>query len=230
MNVAIIPARGGSKRIPRKNIKQFCGKPIIAHSIETAIKSKLFQKIFVTTDDAEIAHIAMKYGAEVPFLRCKDLSDDHTGTHEVIGDAVKRITDLGFDIEYACCIYPTAPLIIPSDLIKGFELVREGNWDTVFAATNFSYPIMRSFKLNNGGGLEMFFPENFEKRSQDLAEAFHDAGQFYWAHASVWAGKNPGFGRTSTIVPLPNWRVQDIDNIDDWKRAEYIFQSLQLQK
>ena len=223
MNIAIIPARGGSKRIPKKNIRDFCGKPIIAHSIELAIESKLFEKIIVTTDDLDIANISKNYGAEVPFIRDKNLSDDFTGTDDVIKDAIQKLGDMGCEIDYACCIYPTAPLIIPEDLQHGFDIISSGDWHTVFAASKFSYPIERSFKITIDGGLEMLFPDNFETRSQDLSEVYHDAGQFYWSHSSSWMNKKPGFNASSTIVPLPGWRVQDIDNLDDWRRAEFIF-------
>ena len=224
MNVAIIPARGGSKRIPRKNILHFCGKPIIAYSIEVAISSGLFDKVIVSTDDEEIANVAKEYGAEVPFVRSADLSDDFTGTHEVIGHAVEFLIDSGINIEYACCIYATAPLILQEDLIKAFELLKEGKWESVFAATEFSYPIFRSFQFNKNGGLEMFYPEHYPTRSQDLPTAMHDAGQFYWSDAKTWMEPAKGFSEKSTVVLLPNWRVQDIDTLDDWKRAESIYQ------
>ena len=226
MNVAIIPARGGSKRIPKKNIKDFCGKPIIAHSIESALKSNLFEKIIVSTDDLDIANISKSHGAEVPFIRDKNLSDDFTGTDDVIKDCIQKLSDMDYDISYVCCIYPTAPLILPEDLQNGFEIINNSSWNTVFAATKFSYPIQRSFKIDINGGLEMLFPENFEVRSQDLVDIYHDAGQFYWSHSSSWMDKKPGFNASSTIVPLPSWRVQDIDNLDDWQRAELIFKSI----
>ncbi len=225
MNVAIIPARGGSKRIPRKNILSFCGKPIIAYSIETALLSGLFDKVIVSTDDEEIAEISIEYGAEVPFMRSSELSDDFVGTHEVIGNAVKLLVNMGFNVEYACCIYATAPLISQDDLRKGFQLLKEGSWETVFAATEFSYPIFRSFQYNENGGLEMFFPEHYPTRSQDLPTAMHDAGQFYWSDAETWMQPSKGFSESSTVVLLPNWRVQDIDTLNDWKRAENIYQS-----
>ena len=224
MNVAIIPARGGSKRIPRKNILPFCGKPMIGHSIETDLSSGLFEKVIVSTDDEEISEISKAYGAEVPFIRSAELSDDFVGTHEVIGDAVKFLVNSGVDVKYACCIYATAPLILQEDLEKGFQLLNEGNWKTVFAATEFSYPIFRSFQYNENGGLEMFFPEHYPTRSQDLPTAMHDAGQFYWSNAETWMQPSKGFNESSTVVLLPNWRVQDIDTLDDWKTAERIYQ------
>ena len=226
MNIAIIPARGGSKRIPRKNIRSFLGKPIISYSIEAAIKSKIFEKIIVSTDDEEIADISKEYGAETPFIRPTEISDDYTGTHEVIGHAVSRLTEMGMDFEYVCSIYPTAPLIQKDDLIEGFNIIKSGHWESVFAATTFNYPILRSFRKKKSGGLEMFFPEYYSSRSQDLPEALHDAGQFYWAKPEIWMEKPKGFHDKATVVLLPNWRVIDIDNLEDWKKAEIIYKNL----
>jgi N-acylneuraminate cytidylyltransferase len=224
MNIAIIPARGGSKRIPKKNIKDFHGKPIIAYSIERAIHSKLFDKVIVSTDTDEIAEIALKYGAEVPFIRPKKLSDDYTGTHDVVGHAVRWLENNGNKIDYVCCLYATAPLIQIKDIVKGFNLIRSGKWDSVIAATNFSYPIFRSFEKLPNGGLKMLFPEHYDSRSQDLPMAYHDAGQFYWASPQVWMAPPNGFSQKSTIIELPNYLVQDIDTIDDWNLAERIYE------
>ena len=226
MNIAIIPASGGSKRIPKKNIRKFVGRPIISYSIEIAKKSGLFERVIVSTDNDEISEIAIKYGAEVPFKRPKSLSDDYTSTHEVISHAVKWLINLNVKMDYVCSIYPAAPLIQLEDLVKGFELVSTGDWENVFAATNFSYPIFRSFYYEKNKGLKMFFPEYFQSRSQDLKEAMHDAGQFYWAKPEVWMMPAKGFNQNSTVVLLPSWRAQDIDNLDDWKRAELIYQYL----
>ena len=223
MNVAIIPARGGSKRIPKKNIKDFLGKPIIAYSIEIALNSKLFKKVIVSTDDEEIKDVAIKYGAEVPFTRPKKLSDDFTGTHEVVGHAVKWLEDNGELMDYACCIYPTAPLIKKDDLIKGFKLIQTGKWISVMAATNFSYPIFRSFEILPDGGLKMTFPEHYNSRSQDLPEIYHDAGLFYWAKIETWKDKPKEYNEKNSIIKIPNHRVQDIDTLDDWKKAEIIY-------
>jgi len=228
MNIAIIPARGGSRRILKKNIKNFLGKPIIAYSIQNAIDSGLFDKVIVSTDDKDIADIAIKYGAKVPFIRPKKLSDDFTGTHDVVGHAVRWMEDNGNKIDYACCLYATAPLIQIKYLVKGFDLIRTGKWESVIAATNFSYPIFRSFEKLPNGGLKMFFPECYNSRSQDLPEAYHDAGQFYWASSRVWKDKSNGFSENSTIVKLPNYLVQDIDTIDDWTKAENIYETYKL--
>jgi pseudaminic acid cytidylyltransferase len=224
MNIAIIPARGGSKRIPKKNIKDFQGKPIVSYSIESALKSNLFDMVIVSTDDDEIAEIAIKYGAEVPFIRPKKLSDDFTGTHEVIGHAVRWLENNGNKIDYVCCLYATAPFIQIKDIVKGFNLIRSRKWDSVIAATNFSYPIFRAFENLSSGGLKMFFPEHYNSRSQDLPEAYHDAGQFYWASPRVWKDKPNSFSEKSTIVKLPNHLVQDIDTMEDWIKAERIYE------
>ena len=226
MIVAIIPARGGSKRIPKKNIKNFLGKPIIAYSIDVAFKSKIFDKVIVSTEDKEIKDISIIYGAEVPFIRPKEIADDFTGTHEVIGHAVKWLEDNGDKIDYCCCIYPTAPLIQKEDLLNGFDMIKSNKWDSVLAATNFSYPIFRSFENLPDGGLNMIFPEHFKSRSQDLPEVYHDVGLFYWAKPETWKKKPKKYGKKNSIVKIPNYRIQDIDTLDDWKRAEIIYQTL----
>ena len=226
MNIAIIPARGGSKRIPKKNIKKFLGKPIISYSIEAALKSKLFKKVIVSTDSDEIANIAAEYGAEVPFLRPKQLSDDFSGTHEVVGHAVEWIEEKISKLDYVCCIYATAPLIQDNDLVKGFEIIQKGNWDSVIASTSYSYPIFRSFKKNSQGGLKMIFPEFYNSRSQDLPEIYHDAGQFYWAKPEIWKKPSEMYNEKNAIVEIPNYRVQDIDTLEDWRRAELLYQIL----
>ena len=225
MVVAIIPARGGSKRIPKKNIKEFFGKPIISYSIKAAIDSKLFDKVIVSTDCDEIAQVAIKYGAEVPFIRPKELSGDFLGTHEVVGHALRWLEDCGYLIEYACCIYATAPMIHVTDLINGFDLIKTGNWKSVIGATKYSYPVFRSFKKLPSGGLKMIFPEHYNSRSQDLPEVYHDAGQFYWAKSQEWKNKPDSFSEQNTIIELPNYLVQDIDTLDDWYKAEKIYES-----
>lgn len=226
MNVAIIPARGGSKRIPRKNIKNFLGKPIIAYSIEVAKALSIFDKIIVSTDDEEIKEISMEYGAEVPFMRPSEISDDFTGTHEVIGHAVSELIRIGYDLDYVCSIYPTAPLVQSKDILQGYELIKNGDWENVFAATTFNYPIFRSFEKLESGGLKMLYPEYYSSRSQDLPVALHDAGQFYWAKPKTWIEKSKGYHLNATVILIPSWRVVDIDDLDDWKRAEQIYQNL----
>ena len=223
MSIAIIPARGGSKRIPRKNIKLFNERPIISYSIQIAKKSGLFSEVVVSTDDEEIKKISESYGAVVPFLRPKHISDDHTGTHEVIKHSVKKLISLDYSFDYACCIYPTAPFIETKDLMEGLKILKKGSYKSVFAASEFNYPIERSFFIK-GKGLKMFFPEKYDVRSQDLRRAFHDAGQFYWSRVEDWLGDAPKFDENCYPIIIPSWRVQDIDSIDDWKRAETIFE------
>lgn len=226
MNIAIIPARGGSKRIPRKNIKEFCGKPMIAWTIETAKLSGLFEHIMVSTDDAEIAKVAEKWGAEVPFIRPPELSNDFVGTTEVIAHATQWALAQSWPVNAVCCIYATAPFAQVDDLKRGLEALESGNWEYAFTATDFASPILRSFKQNPDGGIEMFFPEHFATRSQDLPTALHDAGQWYWGRPAAWIENKRIFDRHSIPVIIPRWRVQDIDNQDDWLRAELIFKQL----
>ena len=226
MNVAIIPTRVGSKRIPRKNIKQFCGKPIIAWPIEVAKQSGLFEHILVSTDDEEIAEVARLCGTEVPFMRPAELSDDYTGTTEVVAHAVSWMHEQQWQPEAVCCIYATSVFFTVADLKKGFDVLNTGDWSFAFSVTDFEYPIFRSFREHPYGGVEMFFPEDFEKRSQDLPIALHDATQFYWGKPDAWLNKLKMFERHSYPVKIPRWRVQDIDTEDDWKRAELMFDSL----
>jgi pseudaminic acid cytidylyltransferase len=226
MRLAIIPARGGSKRIPRKNIRQFCGKPMVAWSIEAARESRLFDHIMVSTEDAEVAAAAIQWGAEVPFGRPAELSDDHTGTTDVIGHAAQWAVDQGWPVTAVCCIYATAPFMQASDLVRGLHALESGAWAYAFAATSFAASVFRSFREHPDGGLEMFFPEHFGTRSQDLPIALHDAGQFYWGRPSAWIERKRMFDRHSTPVLIPRWRVQDIDDEDDWRTAELIFRQL----
>ena len=227
MKVAVIPARGGSKRIPRKNIREFAGKPMIAHSINCALESGLFERGIVSTDDEEISGVARDFGAEVPFLRPEELSDDHTGTTEVIAHSIDYLRSQGAKLSAVCCIYATAPFIRQEDLKEGLRVLEAGNWQYVFSATNFAFPIFRSLQKNAEGGLEMFFPKHFNSRSQDLPEALHDAGQFYWGRPQAWLDHVRIFDTASTVVTIPRWRVQDIDTFEDWERAQLMWQVLQ---
>ncbi|MBK1633382.1 pseudaminic acid cytidylyltransferase [Thiohalocapsa halophila] len=226
MNLCVIPARGGSKRIPRKNIRGFCGKPMIAWSIAAAQESGLFEHIIVSTDDEEIAAVAGAHGAEVPFCRPAELSDDYAGTTAVISNAVHWAIHAGWSADAVCCLYATAPFVEAADLRAGLERLQSGNWAFCFTATHFASPIFRSFQQTESGGLEMFFPEHFNKRSQDLPEALHDAGQFYWGRPEAWTQGLRIFDRHSTPLVLPRWRVQDIDTVDDWYRAEILWRVL----
>ncbi len=222
MYIAIIPARGGSKRIPRKNIKEFYGKPMITWSIEAAKNSGLFEHIIVSTDDAEIADLSQRCGAEVPFIRPAELSNDFAGTTEVIAHATQWAKDQGWLPEAVCCIYATAPFVRPDDLQCGLRALHSGPWAYSFTVTEFAAPIFRSFKQVETGGIEMFFPEHFPTRSQDLPRALHDAGQFYWGKTDAWLNGVRIFDSHSIPVLIPRWRVQDIDTVDDWVRAEML--------
>ena len=220
MRVAVIPARGGSKRLPRKNIRSFLGRPMIAYSIECARQSGLFDRIIVSTDDDEIARVATSFGAEVPFRRPRELSDDYCGTVEVVAHSVGYLAVNGCNPAEICCLYATAPFLRPEDLVEGHRLLEGGGWSYVFAATSFAAPVSRGFQKLACGKLEMFFGQHYETRSQDLPEALHDAGQFYWGRPQAWAARKPIFGSDSTVVIVPRWRVQDIDTEEDWERAQ----------
>ena len=222
MKLAVIPARGGSKRIPRKNIRDFCGKPMIAWSIEAALKSGCFDRIAVSTDDAEIADISRAHGAEVPFMRPAELSDDRTATTPVIAHAIDWYRQGNEDPDEVCCIYATAPFINHEHIQLGLKLLQEEDWYYVFSATTFASPIQRAFEKKADGGLKMFYPEQFQTRSQDLPEAMHDAGQFYWGRAAAWIENRKIFDYWSTVVQLPRWQVQDIDTLEDWATAEVL--------
>lgn len=219
-NIAIIPARGGSKRIPKKNIKPFLGKPIIEYSIATALASKLFERVIVSTDDEEIAEVAKAAGAEVPFLRSHENSNDFASTTEVLIEVIKRLGQLGLSYTYLCCIYPTAPLINSEKLKKGYEMLTQLNYDTVFPVCQFSYPIHRALELEVSGKAKMIWPENENKRSQDLNPAYHDAGQFYWANTQTILAKRKLFTDNSASLIFSDLEVQDIDNESDWILAE----------
>ena len=227
MQLAVIPARGGSKRIPRKNIKEFHGKPMIAWSIQAALNSGCIDEVWVSTDDEEIAAIAQTYGAKVPFIRPAHLSDDFATTADVMQHAVQECQIQYQQLpDYVCCLYATAPFVQQQDLLQGFELIQSKDLDYVFSATNYSFPIQRAIKIDSDGKVSMFSPEYFNTRSQDLEEAWHDAGQFYWGKTSAWLNKSVIFSSNSKIVPLPQFRVQDIDTVQDWQRAELIAQIL----
>lgn len=223
MKLAVIPARGGSKRIPRKNIKLFCGKPMIAWSIEAARLSGCFDRIIVSTDDAEIAEVAIAYGAEVPFVRPPELSDDHSGTIPVIAHAISWMNHNAGEVDFACCIYATAPFVQPEDLRHGFDQLQQSGADYAFSVASYPFPIQRAIRIRTGQRVEMFQPEYFDVRSQDLEEAFHDAGQFYWGLARAWLARRPIFSSNSVPLIIPRDRVQDIDTPEDWKVAQMKF-------
>lgn len=221
--VAIIPARGGSKRIPRKNLLPFDGVPMIVRSIRTALDSGLFEQVVVSTDDAEIAELALAHGAQVPFLRPADLADDFTGTAAVIVHALQQLP--AFD--YACCIYATAPLLQARYLRQGFELLEQHpNKAFAFSVCSFGFPVQRALTLDGQGALSALYPEFRNTRSQDLPEAFQDAGQFYWGRSEAWLRGEVLYSPASLPVILPRHLVQDIDTLEDWKRAEYLYAAL----
>lgn len=227
MNVAVIPARGGSKRVPRKNIRDFCGEPLIARSILAAKNSELFDMIVVSTDDEEIAEIARRYGVDVPFTRPNALSDDHTCTLDVVKHALQWLLDHGQKVEYVCCIYATAPFLLPRYLKQGWHELTRYQCSYAFSVTSFAFPIQRAIHITQEQRVEMFQPEHFMTRSQDLQEAYHDAGQFYWGTTQAWLDQRPLFSNHSVPVILPRHRVQDIDTQEDWLRAEWLFKALQ---
>lgn len=230
MRIAIIPARGGSKRIPRKNIKPFCGKPMIAWSIEAALRSAEFDWVIVSTDDEEIAAVARAHGAEVPFMRPTALSDDHTGTIPVIAHAIDWMNRHVDAVDVACCLYATAPFVSAKDIQRGRRTLIETHSEYAFSVTSYAFPIQRAIRITADKRVEMFNPEHFNTRSQDLEEAFHDAGQFYWGYASAWLGGKRIFSSDAAPILLPRHRVQDIDTAEDWERAEWLFKAMQSQE
>ena len=224
--LCVIPARSGSKRVPGKNIKDFHGIPIIAWSILASKKSDIFDEIIVSTDDPQIAQIASDYGARVPFLRPSHLSDDHTPTVDVIDHAIKTYSTLAKVPTCVCCIYPTAPFLQSSDLVKAYSLYSSTSQDRlVFSSTEYKYPVQRAFTTDDSGHTKMLFPDLFLKRSQDCDSVFHDAGQFYFAPPHVWV---PNTNLLDGAVPfhIPHWRVIDIDTLDDWLYAELCFSAI----
>jgi pseudaminic acid cytidylyltransferase len=225
MNIAIIPARGGSKRIPHKNIKFFHGKPIIAYSIETALQSHLFERVIVSTDDPAIAKVALQYGAEVPFIRPENIADDHAPIIDVMQHAIAWLEAQGKDVNIIGCIFATAPFINGDDLTRAIECLKEPI-RYVFSATEYAYPVWRAFKINSKQCAEMLWPENYLKRSQDLEKIYHDAGMFYLGKAETFMQGFPIIGEHAMPYVLPHYRVQDIDQPEDWQRAENYYQIL----
>lgn len=229
MRLAVIPARGGSKRIPRKNIKLFCGKPMIAWSIEAALRSGCFDQLVVSTDDVEIAEIAQQYGAQVPFIRPVELSDDYTGTTAVVAHAIGWFVAHGQAPAQVCCLYATAPFVCADDLRRGLSVLTETGSDYAFSVTSYAFPIQRAVRISPAGRIEMINFEHFDSRSQDLEEIYHDAGQFYWGSAEAWQQEKRIFSSAAAPIVLPRHRVQDIDNPEDWIRAEWMFKAQQMQ-
>lgn len=230
MRLAVIPARGGSKRIPRKNVKPFCGKPMLAWAIDAARESGCFDRIVVSTDDDEIADTARDCGAEVPFRRPVELSDDYTGTIPVVAHAIRTLQSQGTSPGVVCCIYATAPFLRGTDLSQGLTELEQSGADYAFSVTRYEFPIQRAIRIAGSGRVEMFYPEHFNTRSQDLEAAYHDAAQFYWGRVDAWLSGKTIFSQAAVPVVLPHHRVQDIDTPEDWERAEWMFKSMALQR
>jgi pseudaminic acid cytidylyltransferase len=226
VKLCVIPARGGSKRIPGKNIRPFAGRPMIEWSIEAALASGCFDRVIVSTDDDEIAAVGRAAGAEVPFRRPAALSDDHAGTLAVMRHAIDRQAADGAEPSTVCCLYATAPFVRAADLCEGFERLRKRGEGFVFTVTRYPFPIQRAIRLDAEGRVSMLHPELFAVRSQDLEECFHDAAQFYWGTAAAWRTGETIFGPASVGLVLPTHRVQDIDTPEDWVRAERMFQAM----
>ena len=228
MNVCIIPARGGSKRIPRKNIKDFLGKPIIAYSIEAALKSNLFDEVIVSTDDQEIAKLAIKYGAKVPFLRSNQNSNDNATIFDAIHEVLLFYKKIDSNPKIITCIFATAPFINEAILKIGYNKVKKNGFDSAFTIQKFDYPIFRALHKNKNGNLEMFWNKHLNTRSQDLPDAYHDAGQFYIAKTSAFLNEKTFFTKKSTGIKLSNVEAIDIDTDEDWKFAELLYKTLQI--
>jgi pseudaminic acid cytidylyltransferase len=227
MNICVIPARGGSKRIPRKNIKNFCGQPMIAYSIASALDSKLFDHVIVSTDDHEIAEISLKYGASVPFTRPESLSDDYSTSLDVVEHALSWVQKNIGGVKLVCTLYATAPFTNSKDLINAYEeILKHKNCQVVYPIVEFDFPIQRAIKLADNGSVEMFQPKHLLTRSQDLEKAYHDAGQFYWMKSEFIGSNTPIFSDIARTIKIPHYRVQDIDTNDDWIRAEFIFKAM----
>jgi len=225
-SIAIIPARGGSKRIPRKNIKNFLGKPIISYSLDAALQSKLFDEVMVSTDDEEILNIALENGAKVPFLRSKKNAGDLASTYDVLEEVILEYKKNDKKFDYICCIYPTAPFVTSKKLCDSFNLLKKNNWDSIFPVVKFSYPIQRAIMVNTDSKMSMFDPKMNENRSQDLPETFHDAGQFYWFKTNKLLESKKIWTKDTRVIKFSELEVQDIDNIDDWNLAELKYKSL----
>lgn len=223
MRLAVIPARGGSKRIPLKNIRPFCGKPIIAYSIEAAAQSAVFDRIIVSTDSEEIASVARQYGAEVPFMRPATIANDHTGTNAVARHAVEWLQERGERIEHACCIYATAPMIEARYIRQGYDELLWSGAAFAFSVTSFPAPIQRALRLDVNHRVGAFYPQHEKTRSQDLEPAYHDAGQFYWGTTQAFLSGMSLFSEASIGIVLPRYVVEDIDCVEDWERAELMF-------
>jgi N-acylneuraminate cytidylyltransferase len=226
MKVAIIPARGGSKRIPGKNIRKFAGRPIIGWVIDAAQESGLFDRVIVSTDDSGIAEVAVEYGAEVPFFRPPELSDDKTGIIEVVQHAIGWLRKEGVPVDYVCCILATAAFLRAETLSLALDKLVESRASYAFSVTGYASPIQRAIRINSTGRVEALWPENITARSQDLEEVYHDAGQFYWGTTKAFEQGDVVFSNCSVPIKLPRYLVQDIDTVEDWKLAELMFNAM----
>lgn len=222
-SICIIPARGGSKRIPRKNVKDFLGKPIIAYSIEAALESGIFNEVMVSTDDQEIAEVALKYGAKVPFLRSEETSNDFATTSDVMNEVLDNYKQEGHDFDVICCIYATAPFVTPEKIQQAGMLLEEGKFDSAFTCTAFSYPVLRGLVIDKEGRIAMKWPEFKDSRSQDLPQFYHDAGQFYFATIEAFRKANGFWGENTAPIVVSELEVQDLDTPTDWALAEMKF-------
>lgn len=223
--IAIIPARGGSKRIPKKNVRDFLGRPMISFAIQSCIESGLFDEVMVSTDDEATAEIARSLGARVPFFRSAENSSDTAGTVDVLVEVIEAYQQQGIRFDLACCVYATNPLLSVNRLQEGLKKLQDSNFDSVFAAVKYSFPVQRSFVLNNDK-MQLMFPEHLNSRSQDLAPVYHDAGQFYWFRPDLLLASKKIWTNNTGIVELSELEVQDIDEESDWKMAELKFKML----
>lgn len=230
MKIAVILARGKSKRIPKKNIKFFYGKPILAWTILAAKKAKIFDKIIVSTDDKKIAKIAKRYKAEVPFLRPARLADDFTGTSEVVAHTINWLKKRNINPDFICCLYATSVFAEPLDIKKAYQKLKLSKKHFIFSATTFDAQIARSFRVKRGGVIKMLKPKNYDSRTQDLTKIYRDAGQFYWGLSNAWLKKERIFDKHSSIFYIPKWRTVDIDTTEDWKLAEITKKIINLKK
>jgi pseudaminic acid cytidylyltransferase len=226
MKLAVIPARGGSKRIPRKNIREFAGKPMIAHAISAARQTGLFEHVFVSTDDEEVTRIAREWGAEIPFTRPAELADDYTPTVPVIAHAIESCQALGWNIDYACCIYPCVPFIQTTDIKRALEMLQISQAAYSFPVAEFTSAVQRALRRLPDGRMQPLYPELELIRTQDLEPAYHDVGQFYWGKVDAWL-TNDKIHRSGVGLPIPNWRAVDIDTPDDWERAILFYKILE---
>ncbi len=224
VTMAVIPARGGSKRIPRKNIRPFCGVPLLARTIELLKLTQLFQRMIVSTDDEEVAAVAMQAGAEVPFRRPEDLSGDRVATAPVVEHSIRAMSDAGFQPAFVCCVYPAAVMARAEDLAAAYTLLRDSSCDYVFSGTAFQSSIQRALRVDAAGRVAMFWPQYERTPTQELEPAFHDAGQFYWGRRDAWLEQRAIFAANSRMIVIPHYRVQDIDTLEDWTRAEMIYE------